>query len=315
MHETMDFSEKRILRLFALCILISIATILALPQSAFAERIVKGNDVYITPDEGEAWTYVKLAPIPKGTKANPAVINIAPGNYVVPRTEMQNYTTINAVGAHFMSSSSGGFFYGGQRYPKKKGYSHLTNVTINGGEYICDKSNSKGSIIKFSHAKNINLTNFAMRNCYGTHFIELVGVKNAKLTNLDITGVYTLKDKTNEAIQLDNALNERVAPKCKPFDGTPCKSIKITNCNIIVPKMPIGIGTNSACKKRSTKISITGCQIAARYNTVNLPETKSCKVKNNVFYKSKMSKTKSAKKLKASKNKFYKKIPSTLTAA
>ena len=164
MHEISIFVGKRIMGLLALCALIAIATMLVLPQPAFAERVVKGNDVYITPDEGEDWTYVKLAPIPKGTKADPAVINIAPGNYVVPRTEMQNYTTINAVGAHFMSSSSGGFFYGGQRYPKKKGYTHLTNVTINGGEYICRKSNSKGTIIKFTHAKNINLTNFSMRN-------------------------------------------------------------------------------------------------------------------------------------------------------
>lgn len=280
------------------------------PQAAQAETEEVGNDLIITPDEGEEWTYIgELRSWEKGTKKDPAVITVKPGKYYVPRTFLQSYTTINAKGATFRSTSSGGFFVGGEdyKYKKKKGYTHLTNVTINGGTWECRKSNSLGTMMKVSHAKKIKFKNFTIKNCYGTHFIEWVGVSDSSITNVKLTGAYTLKDNTNEAIQLDNCLNSTVAPDCEPHDGTPCKNIKIKNCTIKVPKMPVGIGTNYACKKKSTNIKIIGCNIKTKIYAISLVMTNKTQVKNCKFHKSNLRDHYTAVGMKTSGNKYYRK--------
>ena len=262
------------------------------------------SDVFVTGSSG----YKTKDFVTGGTKSDPQVITFKPGKYTISRQMLKSYTTIIAKGAtlRLYSTSSGGFYEGGQSSKGKGGYTHLTNVKIVGGKYLCKSNNKSGSMMKFSHAKNITLSNFSVNNCYGTHFIEFVGVANSKIDKVKLTGVYK-GDSTNEAIQLDNALNASVAPSCEPFDGTTCKNVKVTNCTIKVPSIPFGIGTNYFCKKPASNITIENCDITAGINSINLRSSTNCTIKNCVSRGADIRRNDaSAKNLKESGNTFVK---------
>ena len=244
----------------------------------------KGNDVTISM-KGTGWVTVPSSAYgtKKGTKNNTRTITYKPGKYIVPRLALDSYTTIKGTGATFKHSSVAGYYVAGELDNRPGGYGHFKNVKIIGGDYIANSSCS-GSIMKFSHGENVTLSGFSLKNCYGGHFIEFVGIRNSIIENVKLYGTFK-GGADQEAIQLDNANNGTQAPYCEPFDGTPCDNVTVKNCTIDVPKMGFGVGTCYYCQKLAKNITVEGCDIRVKTNAIKPHQSDHFKAINNTFHK------------------------------
>ncbi len=143
-----------------------------------------------------------------------------------------------------------------------KGYDQFTDVNISGGVWDGNADGSGSSdLIYLGHGKDITMKNMTVKNTCGEHLIELAGIKNATLDNVEVCG-YVLPAKADdytalkEAIQLDYCSSSST-PAMKPHDLTECKNITIKNCRI--HDYMCGIGTHGASPKVFPEgITITG---------------------------------------------------------
>ena len=142
-----------------------------------------------------------------------------------------------------------------------KGYEQCKNITITGGTW---DGNTKGDHdangIYIGHAENVIINNTTIKNISGSHLIELAGVKNALIENVELYGYimctekgYTASQADKEAIQIDYCSSVST-PKMKPHDGTACDTVTIRNCNIY--DYMAGIGTHTEGSKASKNIRI-----------------------------------------------------------
>lgn len=126
-------------------------------------------------------------------------------------------------------------------YINKKigGYDQCKNITITGGTWDGNANGSKDAdCIYIGHAQNVVITDTTVKNNSGAHLIELAGVKNAIIENVELYGYkkckekgYTASQADKEAIQLDYC-SSNSTPAMKPHDLTPCENITIRKCNI-----------------------------------------------------------------------------------
>ncbi len=172
------------------------------------------------------------------------------------------------------------------------GYNQVQNINITGGLWNGQASgqkselNTDANLFYFGHAQNITITNTKIIDCSGAHVIELAGVKNALIENVEIYGYricedssYTGYDEDKEAIQLDYCSSVST-PKMKPHDGTPCDTITIRNCNI--HDYMAGIGTHTQGSQASTNIRIENNTFSNIANAcVNLVNFKNVNIENN----------------------------------
>ena len=252
------------------------------------------------------------------------VVNLVPGKtyYISTTLKLYDNVTINANGATVKQVTNGKSVFINALYKdstdntgsKKKigGYKRCSNITINGGTYITTgkRSNdvkwSKGgwaggySSFLFMHGNKIKISGVTIKNNYNGHYIEFAGVKNSKIENCTFTGKY-VGDSTNEVVQLDTAYNSSVSPQGAPWDGTCCKNITITGCKFNVPKMPVGVGTNYACKKKSSKITVTGNTFKVKKYALAFYKCKGVVAKDNKFKKGKVYIHSTAKSVKLGK--------------
>lgn len=132
-----------------------------------------------------------------------------------------------------------------------QGYNQCKNITITGGTWDGNTDGSKSAnCIYIGHAKNITIRNTVVRNNSGSHLIELAGVNNALIENVELYGYkmctasnYTASQADKEAIQLDYC-GSVSTPLMKPHDLTPCQNITIRNCDI--HDYMSGIGTHTS---------------------------------------------------------------------
>lgn len=134
----------------------------------------------------------------------------------------------------------------------KKGYNNLKNVTVDGGvwdaRFIKFNKVSGGSLFFFAHADNIEITNLTLRNNYGTHLLELGGVRNVTVSNSKFYGFKKGPDGDDkEAIQIDVCHNYEILPMGGPFDDTPCKNITIENNEVY--NYPRAVGSHTYVKE------------------------------------------------------------------
>jgi len=133
------------------------------------------------------------------------------------------------------------------------GYGQCRDITITGGTWDGNASGAyDGNCMYFGHAQNITITNTKIINNSGAHLIEFAGVKNALVENVELYGYKLCTNKDfissggvnadKEAIQIDVCSSS--APAMKPWDGTPCDTITIRNCNI--HDYMAGIGTHTS---------------------------------------------------------------------
>lgn len=134
---------------------------------------------------------------------------------------------------------------------KKGGYAQCSNVTVKGGVWDGNANGSHDSnLIYFGHAENITIKDTVIKNASGAHLIELAGVKNALIENVELYGYKKCKEKgykanqaEKEAIQIDYC-SSVTAPAMKPYDGTHCKDIVVKNSYI--HDYMAGIGSHMA---------------------------------------------------------------------
>ena len=132
-----------------------------------------------------------------------------------------------------------------------KGYNQCKNITITGGTWDGNTDGSKSAnCIYIGHAQNVTIRDTIIRNNSGSHLIELAGVNNALIENVELYGYkmctasnYTASQADKEAIQLDYC-GSVSTPLMKPHDSTPCKNITIRNCDI--HDYMSGIGTHTS---------------------------------------------------------------------
>ncbi len=119
------------------------------------------------------------------------------------------------------------------------GYDQCKNITITGGTWDGNANGTKdANCIYIGHAQNVMISDTTVKNNSGAHLIELAGVKNAIIENVELFGYkkckekgYTASQADKEAIQLDYCSSSST-PAMKPHDLTPCENITIRNCNI-----------------------------------------------------------------------------------
>lgn len=122
---------------------------------------------------------------------------------------------------------------------KVGGYDQCKNITITGGTWDGNANGSKdANCIYIGHAQNVTISDTTVKNNSGAHLIELAGVKNAIIENVELYGYtkckekgYTASQADKEAIQLDYCSSSST-PAMKPHDLTPCENVTIRNCNI-----------------------------------------------------------------------------------
>ncbi len=120
-----------------------------------------------------------------------------------------------------------------------RGYEQCKNITITGGTWDGNANGSKdANCIYIGHAQNVMINNTTVKNGSGAHLIELAGVKNAIVENVELYGYKKCKEKgytalqaDKEAIQLDYC-SSTTTPAMKPHDLTPCENITIRKCTI-----------------------------------------------------------------------------------
>lgn len=176
-------------------------------------------------------------------KGHTITVTVPAGTYYIEKT-LNLYSNTNlllADGATIIRKASAGGNAMLRSYVRESvgGYAQCENVTINGGVWDGNANGSKDSdCIYIGHAQNVTISNTVVKNNSGAHLIELTGVNNALIENVELYGYTICKEKgyssvqaEKEAIQLDYC-SSNSAKAMKPYDLTPCKNVIIRNCNI-----------------------------------------------------------------------------------
>lgn len=119
------------------------------------------------------------------------------------------------------------------------GYKQIQNFNMSGGTWDGNSALTgaqTSDLIYIGHGQNITIQNTVIKNTCGEHLLELAGVNNATINNVELFGHKVPKSLTEysglkEAIQLDYCSSSST-PAMVPHDLTACKNITITNCNI-----------------------------------------------------------------------------------
>lgn len=286
--------KKILSAIFSLClftaIIFCVSTVSA-AQIDFDETDDAGTRTVNISPNGDADDTVSIRKVLKDSMCNKLVINFAPGNYTLTNSlPIFDNTTINASGAVFNQTTDGkgllinGFHMNSSYGKGSGGYGSLKNVVINGGTWVGKATPNTEKELKsngfyvgyssflFMHAQNITIKNCSFKNNYNGHFIELAGVKNAKIENCNmaVSDSKYIGEGSNEAIQIDNTYQKSNSPSGAPWDDTACENITVSNCKI---KFARGIGTNRVGNTFFKNIKIQGCTITSTNEALNMYDT------------------------------------------
>lgn len=158
------------------------------------------------------------------------------------------------------------------------GYEHAQNINVIGGTWdgnVTSMDSTGGTnvidIMSFDNASNIVIKDTTIKECCGYHFIEFIGVKDSKISNvkfLDYIKPSTIKNwskeeaasEVAEAVQLD-------------FDdvGTICDNVTVENCTFT--NCRAGVGSHHS-KYKSKNINI----LNNKFNNIER-----CSINLNIF--------------------------------
>ena len=187
-----------------------------------------------------------------GTKKKQALVKVPAGTYYISKTliigsntclKLDSKTTIKK---NTKSKEPINTMLRAQKGTKGK-YSDHSNITVQGGKwdagFIEYNGKSGGSVFMFAHVNKLKVLDVTLCNCFGTHLLELGGVKNCTVKNCEFYGFKAAdSDVEKEAIQLDVCHSESILPNGEPYDDTPCEKITISGCNF--HDYPRGIGSH-----------------------------------------------------------------------
>lgn len=153
------------------------------------------------------------------------------------------------------------------------GYTGHGHLIIEGGTWDMQGPVITGYnvCISLGHAEGITIRDLEIRDVPGFHAIEINAVRDARIQNCRMLGVYQTGDRAfTEAIQIDLAKGSAYFGAFGPYDNTPCDDVLISGCyfgasdtaNTAV--WPRGVGTHSSTITRwQNNIRITGNHFAA----------------------------------------------------
>ncbi|MCR5323574.1 MAG: right-handed parallel beta-helix repeat-containing protein [Lachnospiraceae bacterium] len=251
--------KKRSIIFAVFAMVISTMAVFADPQKVLAKTsYAKTIEVKLT-DGQDATTAIQNAlneAAKAGTKKKQALVKVPAGTYYLSRTlvidsntclsldkktVMKKNTNIKDPISYMLRSKQG----------KKGGFSDTTKITVTGGtwdaEYIAFNETSGGSVFFFVHTNNLTISDVTLCHNFGTHLIEMGGVKKCTIKNCTLYGFKASKEDTEkEAIQLDVCHSSNILPAGEPFDDSPCADITITGCEIY--NYPRAIGSHMKVK-------------------------------------------------------------------
>ncbi|MCR5330073.1 MAG: right-handed parallel beta-helix repeat-containing protein [Lachnospiraceae bacterium] len=201
-----------------------------------------------------------------GTKKKQALVSIPAGTYYISRTLNIGSNTCLSLDKKTVIRKNpkpkDPILYMLRSKPGNKGgYSDTAKITITGGTwdagFIPYNDKSGGSLFFFAHTNNLKITGVTLCNNFGTHLIEMGGVKKCTIKNCTLYGFKAPDEDTDkEAIQLDICHSDSILPAGGPFDDTPCTDITVTGCEIY--DYPRAIGTHMMVDRiYHDKISVT----------------------------------------------------------
>ncbi len=220
----------------------------------------------------------------KGKAGKPALVKIPKGTYYISKTLSMGSNTVLELNKDTVIKKKKGsdVFYMLRSAQGTKGkYNDVKNITVKGGTWDAEfkKVNdvSGGSLFFFAHVSGLNIENVTIRNNFGTHLIEMGGVKDVSIKGCKLYGFKAAsKDTEKEAIQIDTCHDETILPSGGPFDDTPCTNVVIENNEI--HSYPRAIGSHIAVQdlyhkdiiiKNNSIHDISAAAVYA-YNYVNL---------------------------------------------
>ncbi|MBR4542101.1 MAG: right-handed parallel beta-helix repeat-containing protein [Lachnospiraceae bacterium] len=188
-----------------------------------------------------------------GTKKKQAMVKVPAGTYLLSKslvigsntylkldkkTYMKKNPNSKDPVAHMLHAVRG----------NKGGYSDNARITVDGGvwdtEFRQYNEKTSSSIFMFAHTNNLKILNVTLRNSFGTHLIELGGVKKVTIKNCTLYGYKApSSDVEKEAIQFDNCHNDTILSYGEPFDDSPCTDVTVTNCEIY--NYPRAVGSHT----------------------------------------------------------------------
>lgn len=122
------------------------------------------------------------------------------------------------------------------------GYNGFQNITLAGGTYQSNSSNSKSQIRLF-HATNVTIKDITITGGNSDHQLEVCAINNFTVTNSSFKNMTpSTKAAKREAIQLDLANHSSIYPDIV-LDGTMMKNVSITGCTF--SNVSRGIGSHS----------------------------------------------------------------------
>jgi len=223
-----------------------------------------------------------------GTKKKRAKVVIPNGTYYIDRTLKIGSNTYLECGSKtkiLKKSKNCLFMLRGQSTGKVGGTKDLSNITIKGGiwdaRYIKRNDVSGGALFYFTHINNLEILDLTLRNCYGSHLIEVGAADTVRISGCNLYGYKKVSSwGEKEAIQLDLPHNSDIEPDAAPYDDTPCSNVVIENNKI--HDYGRGIGSHSAVKNvyhknitiRKNKIYNMAAEAIYINNYINLNITK-----------------------------------------
>ena len=161
---------------------------------------------------------------------------------------------------------------GKQEQTRGSGYSLTKNIAIIGGTFDggnVAKAKVRANLVIFGHAEGIRIQNATFKNCYGSHLIELAGVKNCVIDSCTFDGSgfrYNDAHDESEAVQIDicaEGLNGSFGA-----DKTPCDGVTVQNS--IIKNYPRAIGNhNTVSGARNKNIKLSAIRYPVRNSRIN----------------------------------------------
>lgn len=211
------------------------------PSEETQEPVQKITELTLSAREGDDITVslnLLLAEAGRNATAEvPYKVIIPPGNYRLTGTIcMYSNIHLYASGAVITKTSKDKHLLLrlGIREESAGGYDGYSNITIEGGTWdcnyeSCENKEETGGFVGFriGHANHVVIKDVTFLNNLKSHFLELGGVRDARVTGCTFKGYWTpYEEGGQECIQID-ACRDFIFPMYQPYDSTVCENIVI----------------------------------------------------------------------------------------
>ncbi len=191
------------------------------------------------------------------TAEAPVTVRVPAGSYTLSsRSRIYSNTILDCTGVTFkytgatgnmLMLGTNGSYKGQDNYNMSeacKGYGGFENITVRGGVWEGNKSNT-GTLIRLAHATNVTLEGVSLVGGGCAHQIEVAAIDGFYVRNCTFRdfGVSRADDPDKqEALQLDIACSSDVFKDIYE-DGSVMKNVEITGCTFA--NVPRGVGTHT----------------------------------------------------------------------